>query len=265
MSGASLVSFENVSFAYDGARGQALSGLSLSLRGGISTAILGPNGAGKTTLLHLVTGYLKPASGRMLFEGRPLEDYSRRELGRNIALVPQAEAIAFQYTVLEFVTLGRAPHLPSLGMPGPRDKTAALSALARLGIEDLAGRDVTTLSGGERQLASIARALAQEARLILLDEPMSHLDLAHKARILSVLRQLEKSGTSLVFSTHEPEVASAIAKDIVLMRRGGLLDAGPAEAMIRQEKLEATYGIPLRLVQFEGRPHVLWAEEEGRE
>ena len=120
--------------------------------------MLGPNGAGKTTLLHLAIGFLAPRSGRVLFAGKELSAYSRRELGRAIALVPQSERITFQYTVLEYVTLGRAPYLSSLEMPGPEDETIARDAIAKVGLKSLAGRDVTTLSGG-RTAAGLDRPL----------------------------------------------------------------------------------------------------------
>jgi iron complex transport system ATP-binding protein len=260
-----VLELEKVEFAYGSGGKQALRSLSASIPGGEAVAILGPNGAGKTTLLHLALGYLAPRSGRVLFEGQALSSYSRRELGSSIALVPQSERIPFQYTVLEYVTMGRAPYLSPLESPGPEDIRIASEAVEAAGIAELAGRDITTLSGGERQLASIARAIAQGARLMLLDEPMSHLDLANKSRVLDLACGLVAKGTTVVFTTHEPEVAAAAASYLVLMREGRVLEAGPLESTMSGENLSATYGLPVRVESFEGRTIVLWTKgRDGR-
>jgi iron complex transport system ATP-binding protein len=258
--GRDILEIEDAGFSYGRGGIQALRGLSASFPGGEVSAILGPNGAGKTTLLHLALGYLAPSSGRVLFEGRPLSEYSRREIGRSLALVPQSERIPFQYSVLEYVTLGRVPHLAALEMPGPDDLRIAGEAIGEVGLSGLAGRDVTSLSGGERQLAAIARAVAQGTEVLLLDEPMSHLDLSNKSRVLGILSGLARRGTTVIFTTHEPEIAAAAASRLILMREGRVLKSGPTDEIMTGENLSATYGIPVRVAKLEGSTVALWAE-----
>jgi iron complex transport system ATP-binding protein len=254
-----LLEIEDAVFGYGLGGIEALRGLSAAVPEGEVTAVLGPNGAGKTTLLHLAIGFLAPRSGRVLFAGKELSEYSRRELGRAIALVPQSERIPFQYTVLEYATLGRAPYLSPLEMPGPEDEAIAEEAIAQVGLAGLSKRDITTLSGGERQLASIARSIAQRPRLMILDEPMSHLDLANKSRVLEILGSLASNGTTVLFTTHEPEVAATSARTLILMREGRVLASGPLTETMTSEALTATYGIPVRVARFEGRAIVVWA------
>jgi iron complex transport system ATP-binding protein len=260
-----ILEFDRVSFGYGAARRPALQDVSAAISPRSVTAVLGPNGAGKTTLLHLALGWLRPWGGRVLFEGRELRSYSRKELGRAIAIVPQSERIPFEYTVLEYVLLGRAPHLPPLGFPGEPDMLAAERALEATGIGALSRRDITALSGGERQLATIARALAQEARFLILDEPTSHLDLANKARLLELIESLSSKGITIVFSTHEPDIAEAVATDLMLMREGKLMGSGPIDEAMDSASLSAAYGIPVQVQKSGDRMTVAWAPAPRRE
>jgi len=254
-----IIEIEDARFAYGPGGQEALRGLTAAFLEGEATAVLGPNGAGKTTLLHLALGYLAPLSGRVLFDGKPLSGLSRREIGRSVSLVPQSERIPFQYSVLEYVALGRAPYVAPLAMPGAEDERLAREAIAEVGLLSLIRRDVTSLSGGERQLAAIARSVAQGTKVLLLDEPMSHLDLANKSRVLGILSRLAARGTTVIFTTHEPEIAAAAASRLVLMREGLVLAAGALAETFTSEGLSAAYGIPVRVASFEGRTIVLWA------
>jgi iron complex transport system ATP-binding protein len=173
----SLLAFQDVRFVYPANDRPVFPQLTLDIAPGTVTAILGPNGVGKTTLLHLALGWLKPQAGHVALQGRPLGSYSRGEPGRKMGLVPQSEHTAFEYSLLEYVLLGRAPYLKPLEMPGPEDARIALDALARVGLAGWEGRSIARVSGGERQLVLVARALAQQPRFLLLDEPTSHLDL----------------------------------------------------------------------------------------
>ena len=251
------LSFEGLRYRYN-AGPEALRDLGAEVAPGEVTAILGPNGAGKTTLLHLALGWLKPLAGRVLLDGIPLGGLSRRELGRAMALVPQSERIPFEFSVLDYVLLGRAPHLAPLRAPGPADLAAARAAIERVGIGAFAEREVTALSGGERQLASIARALAQGPRLLLLDEPTSHLDLANKARVMGLVRELAGEGTTILLTTHEPETAAMAATRLFLMRQGRLLASGPADRLFASASLSLTYGLPVEARLVEGRRVALW-------
>lgn len=253
-----LLSFDHISFGYQPSDKDVLHALSMEVQPGTVTAILGPNGAGKTTLLHLALGWLKPHSGLIMLDGRPLSSYARKQLGHWMALVPQSERIPFDYSVLEYVLLGRTPHLAPLAMPGSADYRISERVIDQVGLGALSRRAITTLSGGERQLATVARALAQQPRLLLLDEPTSHLDLANKRRLINLLRDLVTHGMTLILTTHEPDVAAAIASHLVLMRDGRVHHAGSLADVFKAEYLSTTYGISVRVTQVDGQPIALW-------
>ncbi len=240
----SILRLERVVFGYTEDE-TVLRGISLSIPTGALTAILGPNGGGKTTLLHLLLGWLRPRTGTLQLQDRPLDAFSHRERSRLIGLVPQSEHIPFEFTLLDYVLLGRAPHLGPLEMPGASDLAAARQAIQRVGLNELISRPLTHMSGGERQLATIARALAQQPAVLLLDEPTSHLDLANRRRVRNVLRQLVSDGITVICTTHDPALAAGMADAIVLMRAGEVVAAGPTETTLTSEKLSATYGLPV--------------------
>jgi len=201
MSENDLLRVEDLRFAYDGGHKAVVDGVSLQLGRGEVLAILGPNGAGKTTLLHSLLGILKPQSGHIWLPGRALSACTRGEISRVIGLLPQFEHVAFEYSVEEYVLMGRAPHLGMLDLPTEVDRGLAVEALDQLGLLPLRHRSMLELSGGERQMVVLVRALAQQARLLLMDEPLAHLDLSNKGRILAVIRRLSESGVAVVFTT----------------------------------------------------------------
>jgi iron complex transport system ATP-binding protein len=252
-----ILSVSGLSFGYNGAKRTVLRDLSLEIAPGTVTAILGPNGSGKTTLLRLLLGVLPSRQGTIRLAGRALRGYSRRERSQLLGLVPQDEHIPFDFSVLEYVLLGRAPYLGPLAMPGEADRQIALDALRTAGLDDLRHRSLPTLSGGERQLAVLARALAQQPRVLLLDEPTAHLDLSNKGRLLAIMRDLAAGGVTLVLTTHDPNLAASIAGRGVLLREGQILGAGPTEWMLTAEKLSATYGVPVQVYHIEGRRVIL--------
>jgi len=259
MSAHEMIALDGVCFSYNGREHAVLRDLSLSLPAGAITAILGPNGSGKTTLLHLMLGLLTPQGGVIRLAGQPQAGYSRRQMSQLIGLVPQEEHSPFDFSVLDYVLLGRAPYLGALAMPGQADYRLAQAALQTTGLTHLQHRTIPTLSGGERQLAVMARALAQQPRILLLDEPTSHLDLGNKARLIEILRALAGQGVSIVLTTHDPEVAAAIAGFVVLMRRGQVLAAGEADSVLTAEQLSETYGVAVRVFQIEGRRVIVLA------
>ena len=203
-----ILNIQKLSFSYVNGRPSAVKEVSFEILPHSVTAILGPNGAGKTTLLHLLLGLKHPLSGLIKLNDTPLRDYSRRELSQWIGLVPQSEYIPFEYSVLEYVLLGRAPYLGPLELPSREDTIIAKRSLAEVGIDALENRSVMALSGGEQQLVTLARALAQKPRILLLDEPTSHLDLSNRNTTLRILDRLRSSGTTVVFTTHDPEAAA---------------------------------------------------------
>ena len=256
MSENDLLRVDDLRFAYDGERRLVLDGVSLRLGRSEVLAILGPNGAGKTTLLHVLLGILKAESGRIWLDGRELSVFSRSEISRVVGLVPQFEHVAFEYTAEEYVLMGRAPHLGMLDLPTQDDTRLAMEALGQLGLLALRHRSMLELSGGERQMVVLARALAQQARLLLMDEPLAHLDLSNKARILAVIRQLSETGVAIVFTTHEPDMVQGVAHRLLLMREGQVVASGPTQAVLTSEALTQTYGVPIRVIDVEGVPFV---------
>lgn len=261
-----ILSFHSVSFGYH-PNHPILKDVTFDMHPGRITAILGPNGAGKTTLLSLTLGWLSAWTGEIRLSGTPLRAHPPRERGRLMALVPQAEHTPFDYTVLEYTLMGRAPHLPPLEMPSAADTEIAMNSLGQVGIESLAHRPVPQLSGGERQLMLLARALAQLANsqspvtnhhLLLLDEPTAHLDLRNKARLIRIMRQLRESGVTLLMTNHEPEVVLAVADDVLLMESGVPPQFGALDEVFTAEALSRVYGLPIRLVQVNGHKQVLW-------
>jgi len=253
----SILALKEVSFGYNRFQ-EALSHLSLETPAGSVMAILGPNGAGKTTLLHTALGRLKPRSGKVILDGLPLSDFTRREIGQVMGLVPQSERIPFEYSLWDYALFGRTPYLHPLDMPGEIDRQLALQALAQVGLEDLANRSINSLSGGERQMAMMARALAQQPRLLLLDEPTSHLDLSNKSRLLILLRRFSAEGVTIILTTHDPEIAAMIATHLVLMRKGRVLESGLLADVFTGVNLSACYGVPVEVLEIGGRQFVLW-------
>ena len=252
MSEAAAVVLQEVSFSYGASPRPAVGGVSLEIPAGRITAILGPNGSGKTTLMRLLLGVLQPSQGQILLGGRPRGAYSRSEQSRLVGLVPQSEHVPFDFSVLEFVLLGRAPYLGPLDLPGPRDRELARQALETVGIGHLMARPVPSLSGGERQMATIARTLAQAPALVLLDEPTAHLDLGNQSRLLGIMRGLREAGGTLVVTTHDPSLAASVADLTVLMRQGQVLRCGPSEEVLTAEWLTQVYDTTILVYRVDG-------------
>jgi iron complex transport system ATP-binding protein len=228
-------------------------GIALGLQAGSVLALLGPNGSGKTTLMRTLLGLLAPVAGAVELDGRPLIAMAERARARALAWVPQQAPGAFDWSVRNLVMMGRSAHASLLAAPSRADHAAVDAALERLGIAALADRPSSHLSGGERQLALIARALAQQARFVLLDEPTASLDFGNQARVLREIRRLaDEDGLGVLFSTHDPNHALRIADEALLLREGRPLAAGPARTVIDTVRLQALYGVP---VQAAHDPH----------
>jgi iron complex transport system ATP-binding protein len=228
-----------------------LRGVDLAVAPGEVVGLVGPNGAGKTTLLRLASRVLEPDAGELRLDGRPLAAWGRRELSRKIAVVPQDTAVPFPFRAGELVMMGRAPHQPLVGLDGARDVVHAREALARLGIEHLADRSVFALSGGERQLVAFARALAQQAELLLLDEPTAFLDLRHRVDVLRVVRELASRGRAALVVSHDLNLAARSCDRIALLRDGVIAAVGPPAEVVTADLLAETYGIDAEILTAE--------------
>jgi iron complex transport system ATP-binding protein len=213
--------------------------------------VLGPNGAGKTTLLRTLLGLLPPLAGSATLDGRELRSLTRSQIARAVAYVPQASGSPFDFTLGEVVAMGRLAHLGAFSPPGRADREAAHAALARLGIADLAERPVATVSGGERQLALIARALATGAEALVLDEPTANLDFANQSRVLDELSRLRQAGIAILLCTHDPDHAFRVADRALLLARGQVLAQGPAADVLIGENLTRLYGIGIQVAEVE--------------
>lgn len=232
-----------LTFAYPGSLRPQVEDLSLSVPPGRFLGIAGPNGAGKSTLLRLLAGLLRPRSGEVLLDGQPIASIPRRTLAARVAWVGQAPALPFSVTVGDLVLSGRFPHTGLFSPLTARDREAAREAMEALGINGLEGKRVQALSGGERQLAVLARALATGAPVLLLDEPVAHLDPRHHADILRVLLQAHRAGRTILLSSHDYNFLRHLCTDLLLLREGrAFVQASTAE--VRTDAWEALFGVP---------------------
>ncbi|PWR20487.1 ABC transporter ATP-binding protein [Zavarzinia compransoris] len=253
-----LIALDGLAFGHGG---RAVgTGIALSLAAGEVLCLLGPNGSGKTSLLKTVLGLLPPLAGRVLIGGEDARGWPPARRARALAHVPQSAPDGFAFSVLDMVLMGRTARLGPFGHPGTHDRALAARALERLGIAALAGRAFTGLSGGERQLVLIARALAQEADAILLDEPTASLDFANQERVLAVIAGLKHDGLAVVFTTHHPDHAFAVADRAALLRDGRLIGQGPVGDVLSEAALGELYGTPVRVVEVAGRRLCLAAQ-----
>ena len=223
-------------------------GLDIALATGEVLALLGPNGGGKTTLLKTLLGLIAPKHGEIELGGRPLTNYSSRERARLIAYVPQSHSATFAFTVETVVLMGRTAHGNLFSRPTASDRDVAMQSMERFGIVHLRERPYTMISGGERQLALLARALAQEPQFIVLDEPTASLDFGNQGRVMREIRALGASGHGVLFTTHDPNHAMRAADRAYLLRQGARLGEGAVEEILGRDQLEALYGTPVQLI-----------------
>jgi len=217
--------------------------ISLTVVPGEVLCLLGPNGCGKTTLFRTVLGLLPPLAGRVLVQGQSVQHWPRAEFARRVGYVPQAQAGVFAFAALDMVLMGRAARLSLLARPSGADRAMALACMERLQIAHLAERRYTELSGGERQLVLIARALAQEPALLVMDEPTASLDFGNQIRVLEQIAALSAQGMAVLLSTHQPEHALRVASRIALLGHGRLQAVGEPRSVATPAALAALYGV----------------------
>lgn len=232
--------------------------VSAELRAGRILGILGPNGSGKTTLLRLLSGTRLPSSGQVLLDGTPLVRLSRRAVAQRIAVVPQETHLAFDYTVIEIVLMGRHPHLGTFELEGPRDFAIARDALRATGTGALESRQFNTLSGGEKQRVVIASALAQAADILLLDEPTASLDLGYQLEVAALLRTLNRErGVTIAVSTHDLNLAASVCHELVMVRDGRVIASGDTADVLTPQHVGALYDVTAEIHRHAGSGHLV--------
>lgn len=224
-------------------------GVDLALCPGEALCLLGPNGSGKTTLLRTLLGALAPLAGEVRLDGRALRGWTARERAVRLAYVPQAAESHFDFTLLELVEMGRSAHRGLFERPDARDRRSARLALERLGIAHLADRPIHGVSGGERQLALVARALATEARVIVLDEPTANLDFGNQARVIREIARLRASGIAILLCTHDPGHAFQVADRAMLLENGQVFAQGDVGEILLADNLSRLYGIGVQVAE----------------
>jgi iron complex transport system ATP-binding protein len=253
-----LIQADHLEFSYSSL--PAVVDVSLSVLRGAMGALIGANGSGKSTLIRLLAGLLRPGSGEVIFDGTSLSSLPPRERAKRIAYVPQAISNVFPFTALEVVLTGRSPYSGRFRFESSHHEQIALSALDALDAAHLASRHITELSGGERQLVTVARALAQEPELLLLDEPASALDLKHRTQLTRALRRLrDERGITILMITHDLMLLDSAADLIFAMKCGRLIASGAPEIVLTEAVLGEVYDAPVRTMHSDGRTFV-WSE-----
>jgi len=237
-----VLELDGVSGGYG--RGDIVHGIDLTVRAGERLAIVGPNGAGKSTLLRLITGLLAPSAGVIRVGGEPLRALSREAVARRIAVVPQLASLPFSARVEEVVALGRLPYEDPLRGPRPADRAVVAAAIDRVGLGRLIGRDARELSLGERQLVLLAVAVAQEAPIVILDEPTVHLDIRHQVEVMDLLADLNmRDGRTIVAVLHDLHLAARTLPRIVVLAEGRLVADGPPAQALDRDRIRDVFGV----------------------
>ncbi len=241
-----ILDVQHAGFRYDCKR-MIFSDISFTLAKQEVLCILGPNGIGKSTLIRCLANLYPLCSGSIQLHDRNIRSINYRDVAKIVGYVPQAHEIVFPFPVREFVLMGRAPHLEIFSSPDKHDYAKADAAIDLVGIRKIADKPVNEISGGEYQLAMIARALAQEPEILLLDEPTSHLDFGNQIRVLEIIDRLAREGISVIMSSHFPDHAFLSSNNVAIMQHGSFMAYGPAEEVVTEENLKQTYGVEVSI------------------
>ncbi len=246
-----LLQVKDLGFSYDGSR-QIFKDISFEVHAGEIVCLLGPNGIGKTTLLNCLARLREPLQGSVLLNGEDMANLPARDIARIIGYVPQTLLPSFDYTVLEYVVTGNAPWMGTFEKPGPEHYQRAEAALEQMAISHLAHKPYTRISTGELQQVSIARAIAQKARLILMDEPTAHLDYGNQLKVLRLIKDLSAKGYAVVLTTHNPDQVLLLDAKTAVIDHKSIFHFGAWQDILTEELITAMYGVPLRLIKVEG-------------
>ena len=244
-----MISVENLSFAYDTIN--VLDDVSFELGKGELAAVLGPNGAGKSTLFKCLLGFMKKYDGVIKLDGKDIRDIDRRSMASLAAYVPQSEMPAFNYTVMDTVLMGTAGMLTPLQSPSHEQKELAARAIGQLEIQHLANRGIREISGGERQLSLLARALAQSAKILIMDEPTANLDYGNQQRVLRHIKKMAQQGYTILMSTHNPEHVLQYATQVIAIKDHRILAQGSTEATMDETLIKGLYGLDVKILEIE--------------
>jgi iron complex transport system ATP-binding protein len=212
--------------------------------------ILGPNGTGKSTLLDAIMNLHPLTSGSVILDGKKVGEYTAAEFARKVSYIPQTYHLAFPFQVLDLILMGRTPHLNSMNRPSEKDYDKVMEAVHELGLEPYLDRSCTQLSGGQLQMVMLARAIAQEAEFIVLDEPTSHLDYGKQMETLRLLHKMHERGAGVLFTTHSPDHAFLVCNKVAIMNKGTFECVGDPNEVVTEERLTAIYGIPMQIISY---------------
>lgn len=232
---------------------KVLSNISFALEAGEVLCVMGPNGSGKSTLFKMLLRFLPLESGSISINGESSHLFSQKDYAKQIAYIPQEHTPTFAYTVFEMVLMGRTCHLSKLGSPRTKDHAAVMDALRLLNIEHLAQHHYTELSGGQRQLVLIARAICQDSKILIMDEPTANLDYANRELIASAVRTLSSRGYSIILSTHSPDQPFSLAHKVLLLKKGTTIGYGSPLEVLTPDVLESLFDIPMDIVHVMDR------------
>ena len=241
-----MLSIEGIEFSFDA---KILKGISFEAERGDFISVLGPNGSGKTTLLRCISATLKPQKGSAYIDGNSVHAMKSREIAKSFAFVEQSSPLGYELSVRDVIMLGRLPHIARFSSPSKEDKSAVDEALSVVGIKELAERPFDELSGGEKQKALIALAIAQNTKVLLLDEPTAHLDMKAQLEVMTLLRKLCSEGRIIIMATHNVSSASHFSNKILLLRDGEQIAFGPPDRVIREEMIREVFGVGLSIAK----------------